>query len=150
MRFVLIFVLFWVQRCYKEKTFSPCGKNAEESRLTRSSSVEGVASGVQRGPYLGRSCSVPAERHRRVAGLSPQVLAWVAASAVNVNTPASLPQFKSHPNPSQASELRGNQFLSLMSSILYDHGIFFIFWGSECCQPVYVIMVCNCVFLCLL
>ncbi|KAK8465886.1 hypothetical protein PHAVU_009G202000 [Phaseolus vulgaris] len=95
------------QRCYKEKTFSPCGKNAEESRLTRSSSVEGVASGVQRGPYLGRSCSVPAERQRRVAGLSPQVLAWVAASAVNINTPASLPQFKSHPNPSQASELRG-------------------------------------------
>ncbi|XP_068482916.1 ninja-family protein 1-like isoform X3 [Phaseolus vulgaris] len=95
-----------VERCYKEKTFSPCGKNAEESRLTRSSSVEGVASGVQRGPYLGRSCSVPAERQRRVAGLSPQVLAWVAASAVNINTPASLPQFKSHPNPSQASELR--------------------------------------------
>jgi len=108
---------------------SPCGENAEERRLTRSASVEGAASGVQWGPSLGRSCSVPAERQRRVAALSPQVFAWVAASAVNVNTPSSLPQFKAHPNPSQASELRGNQFLSLVSSILHDHGLFIYFGG---------------------
>ncbi|XP_047178799.1 ninja-family protein AFP3-like isoform X1 [Vigna umbellata] len=88
---------------------SPCGENenAEERKLTRSSSVEGEASGVQWDPYLGRSCSLPAEEQRSVTLPSPQVFAWVAASAVNVNTSSSLPPLKAHPIPSQASELQG-------------------------------------------
>ncbi|XP_027339437.1 ninja-family protein AFP3-like [Abrus precatorius] len=67
-------------------------ENAEESRLTRSSSL--VGNGAQWGPSLDRSCSLPAEcermvgeRQRRVTILSPQVLAWVAASAANVKIP---------------------------------------------------------------
>ncbi|CAJ1975393.1 unnamed protein product [Sphenostylis stenocarpa] len=109
---------FLVQRCYNEKEYtskkidltlklSPCGENAEERRLTRSSSVEGVGSRAQWDPSLGRSCSLPAERQRRVSVLSPQVLAWVAASAVNANTPSSLPQLRAYPNPSPASALQG-------------------------------------------
>lgn len=123
------FCSFWVQRCYNEQAYtskkidltlklSPCSENAEERKLTRSSSVEGEASGVQWGPYLGRSCSLPAEKQRSVTLHSPQVFAWVAASAVNVNTPSSLPQLKAHPILSQATELQGNRFLSLMASIL--------------------------------
>ncbi|RDX79683.1 Ninja-family protein AFP3, partial [Mucuna pruriens] len=86
---------------------SPCGENGEERRLRRSSSLVGVANGAQWGPSLGRSCSLPAERQRRVAALSPQVLAWVAASAVNVNTPPSLHKLNPHPNPSEDSGIQG-------------------------------------------
>ncbi|TKY73297.1 Ninja-family protein AFP3 [Spatholobus suberectus] len=109
-----------MERCYSEKEcksnsnkidlslkLSPCGENAEERRLRRSSSLVGVANGAQWGPSLGRSCSLPAERQRRVPPLSPQVLAWVAASAVNVNTPSSLHKLKAHPNPEKDSGLLG-------------------------------------------
>ncbi|XP_027902648.1 ninja-family protein 6-like [Vigna unguiculata] len=107
-----------MERCYNEKSYtskkidltlklSPCGENAEERRLARSSSVEGEASGVQWGPYLGRSCSLPEEKQRSVTLLSPQVFALVAASAVNANSPSSLPQLKPLPIPSQPSQLHG-------------------------------------------
>lgn len=123
-----------MQRCYNEKEYKsnktdltlklpPCGENvAEERGLRRSSSsslvVVGVANGAQWGTSLGRSCSLPAERQRRVAALSPQVLAWVSASsAVNVNnTSSSLHKPNPLPSSSQDSGLQGNQFLSLMSS----------------------------------
>ncbi|KAH1111628.1 hypothetical protein GLYMA_04G162100v4 [Glycine max] len=112
-----------MERCYNEKEYKsnktdltlklpPCGENvAEERGLRRSSSsslVVGVANAAQWGPSLGRSCSLPTERQRRrVAALSPQVLAWVAASsAVNVNnTPSSLLKPKALPNSSQDSGL---------------------------------------------
>ncbi|KAG5032265.1 hypothetical protein JHK85_016247 [Glycine max] len=112
-------------RCYNEKEYkskkidltlklSPCGENAEEKErgLRRSSSsslvVVGVANGAQWGTSLGRSCSLPAERQRRVAALSPQVLAWVAASsAVNVNnTSSSLHKPNPLPSSSQDSGLQ--------------------------------------------
>lgn len=125
------FCSFWVQRCYNEKSYtskkidltlklSPCGENAEERRLARSSSVEGEASGVQWGPYLGRSCSLPEEKQRSVTLLSPQVFALVAASAVNANSPSSLPQLKPLPIPSQPSQLHGNHFLSLMDDLYFS------------------------------
>ncbi|RZC08458.1 Ninja-family protein AFP3 isoform A [Glycine soja] len=128
MRLILLFVCVscWVQRCYNEKEYkskkidltlklSPCGENAEEKErgLRRSSSsslvVVGVANGAQWGTSLGRSCSLPAERQRRVAALSPQVLAWVAASsAVNVNnTSSSLHKPNPLPSSSQDSGLQG-------------------------------------------
>uniref|UniRef100_I1KD20 Ninja-family protein n=1 Tax=Glycine max TaxID=3847 RepID=I1KD20_SOYBN len=114
-----------MERCYNEKEYkskkidltlklSPCGENAEEKErgLRRSSSsslvVVGVANGAQWGTSLGRSCSLPAERQRRVAALSPQVLAWVAASsAVNVNnTSSSLHKPNPLPSSSQDSGLQ--------------------------------------------
>lgn len=90
---------------------SCCGENGEERRLRRSSSLVDVANGAQWAPSLDRSCSLPAEKQqRRVPTLSPQVLAWFAASSsVNVNTPSSssLHKLKPHPNSSQASGLQG-------------------------------------------
>ncbi|XP_020236398.1 ninja-family protein Os03g0419100 isoform X2 [Cajanus cajan] len=104
-----------MERCYGEKGYkqnskkidlglklSPCGENAEGVGLRRASSLVGVANGAQWGPPLSRSCSLPAERLRRVPALSPQLLAWVAASAVNVvNTPSPLHKLNPHPNSSQ-------------------------------------------------
>ncbi|KAK7411332.1 hypothetical protein VNO78_02765 [Psophocarpus tetragonolobus] len=107
-----------MERCHSEEEYrynsnkidltlklSPCSENAEKRGLRRSSSLVGVANGAQWGPSLGRSCSLPAERQRRVAALSPQVLAWVAASAVNVNnTHSSLHKLKELPNPSYSQD----------------------------------------------
>ncbi|KAK7304697.1 hypothetical protein VNO77_42583 [Canavalia gladiata] len=93
---------------------SPWGENAEEKRLRRSSSL--VGSGAQWGPSLDRSCSLPpeaermvGERQRRVAALSPQVLAWVAASSGNVNVNMNTPPLHKLKEPSSqdSSELEG-------------------------------------------
>ncbi|KAL2340638.1 hypothetical protein Fmac_008578 [Flemingia macrophylla] len=104
-----------METCYDEKGYtqnsnkidltlklSPCAANAEEGALRRASSLVGVENGVQWSPPLGRSRSLPAERLRRVPALSPQVLGWVSASAVNVvNTPSSHCKHNPHPNSSQ-------------------------------------------------